>query len=78
METHGAFTINHYEDSTMQLSLSIEEVIAATGFGRTKIYEAINSGALIARKFGKRTVILKEDLEAFLKNLQPIQKNGKN
>lgn len=55
----------------MQASLSIEEARAAIGLGRTKIYQLINSGELKARKIGKRTVILKEDLEAFLSNLQP-------
>jgi len=54
----------------MQLSLSIEEAKKATGFGRTKIYEAINKGLLPAKKYGKRTVILKRDLESFLSNLE--------
>ncbi|MBK6896180.1 MAG: helix-turn-helix domain-containing protein [Alphaproteobacteria bacterium] len=55
----------------MQISLSIEEARAATGLGRTKLYQLINSGELKARKIGKRTIILKEDLEDFLNNLQP-------
>ena len=54
-----------------QLSLSIEEARAVTGLGRTKLYQLINSGELKARKIGKRTIILKDDLEAFLNNLQP-------
>lgn len=49
----------------MQISLSIEEARAATGLGRTKLYQLINSGELKARKIGKRTIILKEDLEDF-------------
>lgn len=53
----------------MQLALSIKEVSVATGIGRTKIYAAINSGALRARKHGKRTIVLKGDLESFLQNL---------
>lgn len=53
----------------MQISLSIEEVSKATGIGRTKVYEAINQGALPAKKYGKRTIILKTDLESFLSNL---------
>lgn len=53
----------------MQLSLSIEEVCAATGLGRTKLYQAIGSGALPAKKLGKRTLILKADLDAFLAGL---------
>lgn len=53
-----------------QLSMSIEQVCAATGIGRTKIYQAINAGALKARKFGKRTIILQEDVSSFLKSLE--------
>lgn len=54
----------------MQLSLSIEEVCAATGLGRTKIYQLANAGELKARKIGKRTIVLKDDLEAFLNGLK--------
>lgn len=54
----------------MNLSLSIEETCAATGLGRTKLYQLINSGELKARKIGKRTLILKDDLETFLNNLE--------
>jgi len=59
----------------MQLSLSIEEVRAATGIGRTKLYEAIGKGNLKARKFGKRTIILKDDLDDFLANLESYPAN---
>lgn len=54
----------------MQLSLNIEEARALTGIGRTKLYQAINSGKLKARKFGKRTIVLKDDLDAFLASLE--------
>lgn len=54
----------------MQMSLSIEEVCAATGLGRTKIYQLANTGQLKARKIGKRTIVLKDDLESFLNGLQ--------
>lgn len=61
----------------MQLSFSIEEVRAATGIGRTKLYQAINSGALKARKLGKRTIILKDDLDTWLVGLNAYeQKSG--
>lgn len=62
----------------MQLSLSIEESCTATGLGRTKLYEAIGSGALPAKKWGKRTLILKSDLEAFLASLEsyPAEREG--
>jgi excisionase family DNA binding protein len=54
----------------MQQALSIEETRAVTGIGRTKLYEAINSGELRARKLGKRTLILQSDLESFLSKLE--------
>jgi hypothetical protein len=37
--------------------------------GRTSVYEAIKSGALVARKWRRCTVVLAEDLAAFLRNL---------
>jgi excisionase family DNA binding protein len=39
------------------------------GIGKTKIYEAIASGKLTARKCGKRTLILREELRQFLASL---------
>lgn len=59
----------------MQHALSIEEAMSATGIGRTKIYELINSGQLKAKKIGKRTIVLKADLEEFLSNLQDYASN---
>lgn len=46
--------------------LSISEACAFAGLGRTKIYQAINEGTLKARKCGKRTLVLREDLRQFL------------
>lgn len=53
----------------MKILLSIEEVCAATGLGRTKVYEVIGTGALPAKKWGKRTLVVKADLEDFISNL---------
>lgn len=47
-------------------ALSIPEVSSVSGIGRTKIYEAIANGSLKARKAGRRTLILRDDLKAFL------------
>jgi excisionase family DNA binding protein len=55
----------------MRLTMNIKEVCEATGLGRTKVYEAIGTGALPAKKWGKSTLILKSDLDAFLSNLSP-------
>jgi excisionase family DNA binding protein len=52
-----------------KLSYTIMELCAATGIGRTSIYEAIWAGKLKARKFGGRTVFLADDVREFLANL---------
>lgn len=59
--------------------LSIFEACAVAGIGRTKLYYAIQTGELIARKFGKRRIILRDDLRQFLTSLPigaPLSKDG--
>jgi excisionase family DNA binding protein len=48
---------------------SITETCALLGLGRDSIYAAIRDGRLVARKFGKRTVIVDDDLRQFLSEL---------
>jgi excisionase family DNA binding protein len=55
-----------------RVAYSIAEAAEAASIGRTKIYEAINNGSLIARKHGKRTIILRDDLRAFLAALPAV------
>jgi hypothetical protein len=50
-------------------ALSIEETLEIVPFGRTLIYEALKNKRLVARKLGRRTLILVEDLERFLNDL---------
>ncbi|MEH2524213.1 MULTISPECIES: helix-turn-helix domain-containing protein [unclassified Bradyrhizobium] len=47
-------------------ALSVPQACALAGIGRTKLYEAITAGSLKARKLGKRTLILRDDLRQFL------------
>jgi excisionase family DNA binding protein len=49
--------------------LTVSEACAMAGLGRTKIYQAISEGRLKARKCGKRTIILRDDLRHFLESL---------
>jgi len=51
------------------LAHTITAACRLTGLGRTTIYAALKSGALSARKCGRRTLILAADLETFLDNL---------
>lgn len=46
--------------------LSVPEACAVAGISRTKIYESMADGTLVARKYGKRTIILRDDLRQFL------------
>lgn len=52
--------------------LSVGEACSIAGIGRTKIYEAIAEGKLKARKYGKRTIILRNDLNGFLSSLPVV------
>jgi hypothetical protein len=51
------------------LALRIRDVCRATGLGRTSIFAAVKSGDLVARKCGRCTIVLAEDVDTFLKNL---------
>lgn len=53
--------------------LTLHDASIVSGIGRTKLYEAISRGELKARKFGSRTLILREDLVGFLKSLPEAQ-----
>jgi len=48
-------------------------VQAAASVGRSTIYENINSGALKARKAGRRTLILRADLQAWLDSFPAVK-----
>ena len=52
-----------------KMAYSIREVTENGGGSRTVVYEAIKSGALKAKKRGKRTVILAADLAQYLESL---------
>ncbi len=53
-----------------KLAYSLDEACALVGLGKTKLYESINDGRLRARKCGKRTMVLRSDLQEFLSNLE--------
>lgn len=52
---------------------SIAEACARSGIGRTAIYNMINAGQLAARKRGRRTLILADDLRRCLELLPPVK-----
>jgi excisionase family DNA binding protein len=56
------------------LTYSIDEAVKATGIGRSCLYEEISGGRLRAVKRGRRTLILADDLKAWLASLPPAQR----
>ena len=50
-----------------RIAHSIAETEDVSGICKTKIYEDINAGRLRVRKMGRRTVVLTEDLLAWLR-----------
>jgi Helix-turn-helix domain len=55
-----------------KLGYSIDEAVDASGSSRTEIYEAIKGGQLKARKRGRRTIILDDDLRDYLRRLPQL------
>jgi excisionase family DNA binding protein len=51
------------------LAFTVADACMRSGIGRTAIYDMINSGKLIARKRGRRTLILADDLQRCLEFL---------
>ena len=52
-----------------RLAHSIAETCALTGLGRDAVFAAIRDGRLVARKLGRRTIIVDDDLRQFLAEL---------
>ena len=55
------------EQQFSKLALSISEVVKASGVGRTLVFAEIKAGRLLARKCGRRTVVLIGDLQNWLR-----------
>jgi len=52
----------------MQISMTIAEAAKMTGVGRSTLYKSAARGELRFKKFGRRSLILTEDLMAWLKS----------
>jgi excisionase family DNA binding protein len=58
---------------TAPLAYTISEACTVARAGRTSVYEAIRDGALIARKRGRKTLILANDLRDWIERLPAIE-----
>ncbi|MHB1518484.1 MAG: helix-turn-helix domain-containing protein [Acidimicrobiales bacterium] len=52
-----------------RIALSVDDLKGFGGPGRTLAYEEIRRGRLRAHKLGSRTIVLRADLEAYLRDL---------
>lgn len=55
------------------IALTVGEAVAASRTSRTAIYAALKRGELQARKRGKRTLILADDLRHWLESLPRLE-----
>lgn len=58
---------------TSPLALTISEACAISRTGRTALYEAIRDGQLVARKRGRRTLVLPDDLKRWVESHPTIE-----
>jgi hypothetical protein len=60
--------------AAVKIAYTIPQAVQASGLSRSSLYLAIASGALRARKYGARTLILDTDLRRFLGDLPHLAK----
>ena len=56
----------------MKIAHTIDEACEASRFGRSTICDAIKAGNLVAKKHGRRVLILDSDLRRWLEGLPAV------
>jgi len=55
------------------LAYSVDEAARVCALGRTSLYAAAKTGALVLSKAGGRTIVRRENLQAFLRSLDVVR-----
>jgi excisionase family DNA binding protein len=61
-----------------KIAFTINEAARVSGLSRSLLYIAIGSGALRAKKCGRRTLVLAPDLSAWIERLPAFEVNAAN
>ena len=64
---------NAAEEQRCRLAMNVRQAAAEAGVGHDSIYDGIRSGALEARKLGRRTIITRDALERFIATLPRLE-----
>ena len=56
----------------MPFAATVEDAVRLSGIGRTEMYGLIKTGAIKAKKFGRRTLILMDSVQAYVHALPDI------
>lgn len=65
---HPAFSIHRNANMT-KIAVTIPEAIEMSGLGRTSLYAIIKTGQISPRKYGKRTLIMVDELDKYIRSL---------
>jgi predicted DNA-binding transcriptional regulator AlpA len=53
----------------MSKALSVRDTMQTIRIGRTKLYNEMKAGRIVARKIGRKTVFLADEVERYLASL---------
>ena len=58
-----------------KISMTVEEAASYCGIGKTKLYSLVRDGQLSGRKLGRKTLILTESIDSYVRSL-PVLKTA--
>ncbi|PYE98935.1 excisionase family DNA binding protein [Rhizobium sp. PP-F2F-G38] len=56
-----------------KIAMTVNEAVSYSGIGRTKLYDLVKEGKLTPKKLGTRTLILTEELDAYVRALPDMK-----